>query len=203
MLLLLHDHADMLPEAVSLQGNLPNYRPILGHLKARADIWCLRCLQSSVYGRREPQMDSLTPSQTDFVCSVLRPAWDKQFYSQIDFPLSHVRKFYDPTREDVPGLLNFLAWKRQAANKSPHHEGLGTDSETLQKAWDLAKDEKIEVPCGIAVFPAEISVPPREWAERSYNVQQWTVMPAGGHFAALEEPVRLVEDVRNFFRPLR
>jgi pimeloyl-ACP methyl ester carboxylesterase len=75
--------------------------------------------------------------------------------------------------------------------------------ETLQKAWDMAKDEKIEVPCGIAVFPAEISVPPREWAERSYNVQQWTVMPAGGHFAALEEPVRLVEDVRNFFRPLR
>jgi pimeloyl-ACP methyl ester carboxylesterase len=53
------------------------------------------------------------------------------------------------------------------------------------------------------VFPSEISVPPREWAERSYNVQQWTVMPSGGHFAALEEPVRLVEDIRNFFRPLR
>ena len=75
--------------------------------------------------------------------------------------------------------------------------------ETLRKPWDLKEGEKIEVPCGIAVFPAEISVPPREWAERSYNVQQWTVMPAGGHFAALEEPDRLVEDVRNFFRPLR
>jgi pimeloyl-ACP methyl ester carboxylesterase len=75
--------------------------------------------------------------------------------------------------------------------------------ETLRKPWDMAKDEKIEVPCGIAVFPAELSIAPREWAERSYNVQQWTVMPAGGHFAALEEPVRLVEDVRNFFRPLR
>ena len=75
--------------------------------------------------------------------------------------------------------------------------------ETLRKPWDLKEGEKIEVPCGIAVFPAEISVPPREWAERSYNVQQWTVMPAGGHFAALEEPNRLVEDVRNFFRPLR
>ena len=75
--------------------------------------------------------------------------------------------------------------------------------ETLRKPWDLKEGEKKEVPCGIAVFPAEISVPPREWAERSYNVQQWTVMPAGGHFAALEEPDRLVEDVRNFFRPLR
>lgn len=69
--------------------------------------------------------------------------------------------------------------------------------ETLRKPWNLEKDERIQVPCGIAVFPAEISVPTREWAERSYNVQQWTVMPSGGHFAALEEPARLVEDVRD------
>ena len=75
--------------------------------------------------------------------------------------------------------------------------------ESLRETWRLAQGERIEVPCGIAVFPSEISVPPREWAERSYNVQQWTVMPSGGHFAALEEPVRLVEDIRNFFRPLR
>ena len=75
--------------------------------------------------------------------------------------------------------------------------------ETLRKPWEMKKDEKIRVPCGIAVFPAEISVPPREWAERSYNVQRWTVMPNGGHFAALEEPARLVEDIRDFFRPLR
>ena len=32
---------------------------------------------------------------------------------------------------------------------------------------------------------------------------RWTEMPAGGHFAALEEPERLVEDVRAFFRELR
>ena len=75
--------------------------------------------------------------------------------------------------------------------------------ETLRKPWNLEKDQRIDVPCGIAAFPAEISVPLREWVERSYNVQQWTVMPSGGHFAALEEPDRLVEDVRDFFRPLR
>ena len=50
---------------------------------------------------------------------------------------------------------------------------------------------------------AEISRPPREWGERSYNVQRWTEMPSGGHFAALEEPERLAEDIRAFFRPLR
>ena len=75
--------------------------------------------------------------------------------------------------------------------------------ETLRKPWNLEKDQRIDVPCGIAAFPAEISVPLREWVERSYNVQQWTVMPSGGHFAALEEPDRLVDDVRDFFRPLR
>ncbi len=75
--------------------------------------------------------------------------------------------------------------------------------ETLRKPWELGPDEGIRVPGAIALFPAEISLAPREWAERSYNVQQWTVMPSGGHFAALEEPARLVDDVRNFFRPLR
>jgi pimeloyl-ACP methyl ester carboxylesterase len=55
----------------------------------------------------------------------------------------------------------------------------------------------------IAMFPREISRPPREWGERSFNVQRWTEMPRGGHFAALEEPALLVEDMRAFFRLLR
>jgi hypothetical protein len=45
--------------------------------------------------------------------------------------------------------------------------------------------------------------PPRAWAERMFNVQRCTRMPAGGHFAAMEEPRALVEDIRAFFRPLR
>ena len=75
--------------------------------------------------------------------------------------------------------------------------------ETNRKPWNLKQGERIEVPCGIASFPGENTVPLREWAERSYNIQHWTDMPSGGHFAALEEPVNLVEDIRKFFRPLR
>jgi pimeloyl-ACP methyl ester carboxylesterase len=59
------------------------------------------------------------------------------------------------------------------------------------------------VPTGFASFPHDISPPPREWAERFFNVQRWTEMPRGGHFAAMEEPELLVEDIRAFFRPLR
>jgi len=46
-------------------------------------------------------------------------------------------------------------------------------------------------------------VPPRELGERFLRVKHWTKMPRGGHFAALEEPELLVEDMRAFFRPLR
>jgi pimeloyl-ACP methyl ester carboxylesterase len=62
---------------------------------------------------------------------------------------------------------------------------------------------KVEVPTACAVFPKEISIPPRRWVEAQYNLTRWTEMPGGGHFAALEEPALLVEDVRAFFRTLR
>ena len=75
--------------------------------------------------------------------------------------------------------------------------------ENQRYTWTMARDEKIDVPTGVAAFPAEISRPPREWAERSYDLQRWTPMPSGGHFAALEEPQLLAEDIRAFFRPLR
>ncbi len=59
------------------------------------------------------------------------------------------------------------------------------------------------VPTAIAQFPKDLSKPPREWAERFFNVTRWTQMPRGGHFAALEEPELLADDIREFFRPLR
>jgi len=57
----------------------------------------------------------------------------------------------------------------------------------------------IEVPTGAALFPNEIALPPRKWAEARYNIVRWTEMPRGGHFAALEEPELYIEDVRAFF----
>ena len=61
----------------------------------------------------------------------------------------------------------------------------------------------IDVPTGGAIFPAEITATPRSWAEDSYNIVSWTVMPSGGHFAAMEETDLLIDDVRSFFEELR
>ncbi|GAA3431255.1 epoxide hydrolase family protein [Kutzneria kofuensis] len=61
----------------------------------------------------------------------------------------------------------------------------------------------IDTPTGFASFPKEISRPPREWVARAYNLQRFTEFERGGHFAAMEQPEALVEDIRAFFRPLR
>ena len=71
----------------------------------------------------------------------------------------------------------------------------------LEKAKEWAGSS--QVPAGFAVFPKDLTNPPREWAQRFFNVQRWTQMASGGHFAAMEEPELLAEDIRAFFRPLR
>ncbi len=62
--------------------------------------------------------------------------------------------------------------------------------------------ERIEVPTAVAIFPGELYQPPRVWVERQYHLVHWSELPRGGHFAALEEPGLLVEDVRAAFRAL-
>ena len=66
------------------------------------------------------------------------------------------------------------------------------------------KGKRVEVPTACALFPAEMSSwPPRSYVDRVYNVRQWTEMPSGGHFAAMEQPKFLIEDLRNFVRSLK
>jgi pimeloyl-ACP methyl ester carboxylesterase len=70
--------------------------------------------------------------------------------------------------------------------------------------WPIPEGARIAVPTGYAQFPREILRPPRSVAERSYgNIQRWTEMEKGGHFAALEQPEALAREIREFFRPLR
>ncbi|MDB2390423.1 epoxide hydrolase [Alphaproteobacteria bacterium] len=63
---------------------------------------------------------------------------------------------------------------------------------------------RVEVPTGCALFPAEmLAWPPRSYVDRLYNVTHWSEMPVGGHFAAMEQPDILIEDIRRFARSLK
>ena len=70
--------------------------------------------------------------------------------------------------------------------------------------WTIPEGSTVDVPTGYVEFPKEILRPPRSVAERMYtDIRRWSVMPKGGHFAALEQPEVLVKEIRAFFRPLR
>jgi pimeloyl-ACP methyl ester carboxylesterase len=63
--------------------------------------------------------------------------------------------------------------------------------------------EYIGVPTAAAVFPKEMFRIPRAYAESRFNLVRYNRFDRGGHFAALEEPDLLVDDIRGFFKELR
>ena len=66
--------------------------------------------------------------------------------------------------------------------------------------WPIPEGATVNVPTGYAQFPREILRPPRSVAQRVYSdIRRWSVMPKGGHFAALEQPEALANDVVAFF----
>jgi len=73
----------------------------------------------------------------------------------------------------------------------------------LHGPWPIPDNRRIEVPTGYVEFPKEILRPPRSLAERVYNIQRWTIKQRGGHFAAMEQPKMLAEEIRAFFRQFR
>jgi pimeloyl-ACP methyl ester carboxylesterase len=63
--------------------------------------------------------------------------------------------------------------------------------------------DKLTTPTAVAIFPEDIVPAPRDYAERFFNVTQWTEMPEGGHFAAMEQPQLLAGDLRKFAASLK
>jgi pimeloyl-ACP methyl ester carboxylesterase len=73
----------------------------------------------------------------------------------------------------------------------------------LHGPWPIP-DGSVNVPMGYAEFPHEILRPPRSVAQKIYSdIRRWSVMPKGGHFAAMEQPELLAREIVEFFRPLR
>ena len=99
------------------------------------------------------------------------------------------------SRDDMLANIS-LYWFTGAIGSSfwPYHA-------RLHRPWPV---ETVHVPTGYAEFPREILRPPRSLAEKTYtDIRRWTVMPRGGHFAALEEPRALAGEIAAFFSALQ
>ncbi|MFA7553868.1 MAG: epoxide hydrolase family protein [Spongiibacteraceae bacterium] len=68
----------------------------------------------------------------------------------------------------------------------------------------LPEGERVETPTSYAAFHRDAVLPsaPRSRAELTYNITRWTTPQNGGHFAALEQPRWLIEDIQDWARNL-
>ncbi len=104
------------------------------------------------------------------------------------------RKF---TRDELLANVS-LYWLTETAGSS-----MRLYYESRKTLLHLGKGERILVPTAVAKFDKEAPFPPRSWVERGYNLQRWTTFPCGGHFAAMEEPEKLAQDIREFAQSFR
>jgi pimeloyl-ACP methyl ester carboxylesterase len=78
------------------------------------------------------------------------------------------------------------------------HSSIRLYYENSKVPLQFSKNDFVHVPVGIARFQKEEPFPPRKYIERGYNVQHWSDFDKGGHFAAMEQPEKLADDIRAF-----
>ncbi len=69
-------------------------------------------------------------------------------------------------------------------------------------SWEMPA-EPSPTPMGVAVFPYDTALSLRHVAEHANRIIHWAEYDHGGHFAAMEVPGLLVDDIRTFFRRIR
>ena len=82
------------------------------------------------------------------------------------------------------------------------HSSIRLYNENSKVPLHFSKNDFVRTPVGIARFHKEEPFPPRKFIERGYNIQHWTDIPIGGHFAAMEQPGLLANDILQFAKIL-
>lgn len=111
------------------------------------------------------------------------------------------KKFHgwsDPRRPIVPDelLVDITLYR----GTQSIHSSMAIYQENAHRLLALGPHEYVRVPVGFAQFSYELPTPLRAYMEQGLNIQPWTMMTAGGHFAALEEPELLTADIKVFFQ---
>lgn len=130
-------------------------------------------------------------------------------YSLADSPSGQcmwiIEKFWDWT--DCAGHPENVITRDRLLDNVMLHWLPNTGASSARLYWESFKRPRtdlVEVPTGVAQFPHELAKLPRSWIEQRFtDLRRWTEPKTGGHFASLEQPEVYVEELREFFRPLR
>ena len=180
------------PREMAFPPEVPNPAPAEGRFLGSVGMWFVQEGAYATLQTTKPQTISYALSDSP----VGLAGWIVEKFRAWSDGNGEIEKSY--TKDEL--LTNIMIyWVTGTISSSArlyHEDG-------LQSAPQLSTGQYIEVPAGVATFPKDLTYPPRELGERFLRVARWTEMPRGGHFAALEVPELLVEDVRAFLRPLR
>lgn len=119
-------------------------------------------------------------------------AWIVDIFKEWTFPTDALPE-RSIDRDDL--LTNVMLYWLTGTGASSSH--LYYDS-THSDGWH---ETAATTPTGVAVFANDIAI--RRYAEYGNNILHWSDFDEGGHFAAMEAPDLLVEDVQSFFRKVR
>ncbi len=109
----------------------------------------------------------------------------------------HDGNIYDVFSKDELLANVTLYWITQTI-----HSSIRIYSENSKHPLQFAENDFVTVPVGFVKFPKELPTPPRSYVEKGFNITHWTEMPLGGHFAAIEQPELLANDIKKFFKSL-
>src|ERR1700736_4140397 len=180
------------PREITFPPDVPNPSPAEGRFLGSVGMWFFQEGAYAALQTTKPQTISYALSDSPAGLA----AWLVEKFRAWSDCDGEIEKRY--TKDELlTNIMIYWVTKTISSSARLYHE------DGLQSAPQLSVGQYIEVPAGGATFPKDLTYPPRELGERFLRVARWSEMPRGGHFAALEEPELLAEELRTFFRPLR
>ena len=65
------------------------------------------------------------------------------------------------------------------------------------------RQPKVESATGFSVFEEDIIFRPKKIMEKANNLKHWNTFKNGGHFAPMEQPKIIIDEIRKFFKEYR
>ncbi|TDB84633.1 epoxide hydrolase [Actinomadura sp. KC216] len=175
-------------QVVGVHVNYLPTRPVPGIALSETDEARLDKIRELMANRPPYQaLQALTPQTIGYALTdspVAQLVWIAERFAHWTDPRSHISDDQMLTNISLYWLTATGASSARLARETPR------------------KTEPCPVPVGVAVLPHDITQSVRPLAERLYDIRHWTEFDRGGHFAAMEVPDLLAEDVRDFFLTL-